>query len=99
MLMFVLCSPKTAPFEYAFEYRAPTITRNVAMYVGCLDWAVDVLSVCVTGRMCPPLQVAPEVSGKPDLSSPLVAKYGVQLAEEESSSRDSEKYVLSMTRE
>jgi hypothetical protein len=49
--------------------------------------------------MCPPLHVATELRGEADPPSPLVAKYGVQLAEEESCSRDNEKHILSLTRE
>jgi hypothetical protein len=45
------------------------------------------------------MQVATELKGEADPSSPLVAKYGVQLAEGEFGSRDSEKHVLSLTRE
>jgi hypothetical protein len=64
-----------------------------------LDWAVNILSVGVNQNMCPPLPVATELMGEAYSFSPLAAKYGVQLAEEESCSRDSEKYVLSLTRE
>jgi hypothetical protein len=45
------------------------------------------------------MKVATELRGEADSSSPLVAKYGVQLVEEESGSRDIEKHVLSLTRE
>jgi hypothetical protein len=97
--VFVLCSPEAACFEYAVENRSPTITRSIALYVKCLDLAVDALSVCVIGHLCPLLHVATEMRVDMDSSSPLVAKYGVQLAEEEFGSRDSEKHVLSLTRE
>jgi hypothetical protein len=40
-----------------------------------------------------------ELRDEADSSSPHVVKYGVQLAEEESGSRDSEKYVLLLTLE
>jgi hypothetical protein len=67
--------------------------------LGCLDWAADVLSVGVNGNIYPPLQVATELRSEADSAFQLVAKYGVQLAEEEFCSRDSEKHLLSLTRE
>jgi hypothetical protein len=60
---------------------------------------VNVLAVGLNGNLFPPLHVVTELPGEAYSASPLVAKDGVQLAEEESWSRDGEKQVLRMTRE
>jgi hypothetical protein len=99
VMVLVMYSPEAACYESAVEDYSPTIALIVAMDVGCLDLAVDVLSVGVTENMCPPLRVATELRSEADSSFLLVAKYGGQLAGEGSCSRDREKCVLSMTHE
>jgi hypothetical protein len=49
--------------------------------------------------MCPKLEVETERRSEADSASQLVAKYGMQFAEEESGSRDRKNHVLSLTRE
>jgi hypothetical protein len=55
VLVFVMCSPKAACFEFAVKYRSSTIPRVVVVYVGFLGWAVDVLSIFVVRYSGPPL--------------------------------------------
>jgi hypothetical protein len=99
LLALALNSPEATCFEFVVEDRPPAMASTVVVDVGCLEWAVNVPSVGLTGNVCPPLHVATDLRGEAYSASSIVAKDGVQLAEEKSCSRVSEKRVMSLTRE